>query len=316
MNVNEDVLKAFLNFFLFLVIIQIPEVFYRFFVLGIRWDYISWTLGPWGHFDLGVYMLYATAIAIAYALSIKTKTVNLILILILVFCFFSIALMGEIKAFVFFAPLVAFLIIYNCLKNKISIKKFYIVIAFSVVILIGFFLFLSFYEKIYPESAAIKQIGDMINPTVRGEISVRISAPIDIVKKVDMGVTNFLIGWGPGNSLAGNYIADIGLISEFVKYKTQLVEIFIDIGFIGIFSFFWLLISLICVLRKHIKIEDDKSYIFLNHAVTGMWLFYAVLGPFFDLVWRHDSPNFIFFFLTSVLYSRYHKIKNENFTYK
>jgi len=312
MNIDKDIIGSFINFFFFLLIIQIPEVFYRFFILGIRWDYISWTLGPWGSFDLGVYMLYATAILVAITLIVRMKFVYFLLI----FLFFLIALMGEIKAFIFFAPLVAFFVIYNCFKNKISIKKFFIAIGLVLIIFIGFIFFLNLYEKIYPESKTMKQIVDMINPNVEGENFVRISSPIDIIKKVDVGIKNFLIGFGPGSSLAGSYTKERGLIYEFVQCKTQQVETFIDIGFIGIFTFFWLLISLIIVLRRHIKIEDDRTYIFLNQAVTGMWLFYAILGPFYDLVWRHDSPNYIFFFLTAALYSRYRKIKNENFTCK
>jgi len=316
MDIDKDVIRSFLKFFLFLVILQIPEVFYRFFILGIRWDYISWTLGPWGTFDLGVYMLYLTAIIIAYSLIMLVKPVKYIPILILIFLFFLIAVMGEIKAFIFFTPIVAFFIIYNCIKNKISIKKLYIAIGLVFFIFIGFIFSLILYEKIYPESVAIKKIGNMLNPATGGEIYVRISAPIDIIKKVEIDVSDFLVGMGPGSSFAGSYIEERGIIYEFVQYKNQLVETFADIGIIGIFTFFWLLICLIIVLRKHIKIEYDKSYIFLNHAVTGMWLFYAILGPFYDLVWRHDSPNFIFFFLAASLYSRYHKIKNENFTYQ
>jgi len=308
-GIDKDVLSIFLKVFLFLVIIQIPEVFYRFFVMGIRWDHISWTLGPWGVFDLGVYMLYATAIVVSRALILRIRLSYVILIL----CFFSIALMGEIKAFIFFTPVVAGFVIYNCFKKNITKKKLYITIVLIIVIFTGFIFSLNWYEKIFPESRAMEQIGSMIDPT-EGRIVDRISAPIDIIEKVEMNSSNFLIGWGPGSSLAGEYLADRGKIFEFVRYKTQLVETFVDIGIIGIAAYFWLLISLILRLRKHIRVEDDKTYIFLNHAVIGMWLFYAILGPVYDLVWRHDSPNFIFFFLTAALYNRYRKIKNENST--
>jgi len=315
MDIDKDVLSSFLKVFLFLVIIQIPEVFYRFFVMGIRWDHISWTLGPWGTFDLGVYMLYATAIMVANALILRIKLSHFILILFLILCFFLVAPMGEIKSFIFFTPVVAGLVIYNCFKKKITKKKLYIAIGLIMVIFIGFIFSLNLYEKVFPESGELEKIGSMLNLREEGRVG-RISVPIDIITKTEIGFSNFLIGWGPGSSLAGEYLADRGKIFEFTRYKAQLAETFVDIGIIGMFAYFWLLISLILRLRKHIRVEDDKTYIFLNHAVIGMWLFYAILGPIYDLVWRHDSPNFIFFFLTAALYNRYRNIKNENFTYQ
>ncbi len=307
MEIDKDVLRSFLKVFFFLVIIQIPEVFYRFFVMGIRWDHISWTLGPWGTFDLGVYMIYATALIIARDLIIRIKLSHIILIL----CFFSVALMGEIKAFIFFAPVVASFVIYNCFKKKISKKKLYIAIGLITVIIVGFIFSVNLYEKVFPE---IK--GNILNPKEEGRVS-RISALPNIISKVEINASNFLIGWGPGSSLTGEYLAERGKFFEFpIKYKTQLAETFVDVGIIGMIAYFWLLISLILEFRKHIKVEYDQTYIFLNHAIIGMWLFYAILGPVYDLVWRHDSPNFIFYFLTAALYNRYRNIKNENFTYQ
>lgn len=307
MDIDKDVLRSFLKVFFFLVIIQIPEVFYRFFVLGVRWDYISWSLGPWGHFDLGVYMIYATALIVAKDLIIRIKLSHIILIL----CFFSVALMGEIKAFIFFTPVVASFVIYNCFKKKISKKNLYIAIGLITVIIVGFIFSVNWYEKVFPES-----IGSILNPKEEGRIS-RISALPDIISKVEINASNFLIGWGPGSSLAGEYLAEKGIISEFpIAYKNQLAETFVDIGIIGMIAYFWLLISLILEFRKHMKVEDDKTYIFLNHAMIGMWIFYAILGPVYDIVWRHDSSNFIFYFLAAVLYHRYSNIKNENSTYQ
>jgi len=307
MDIDKDVLESFLKVFLFLVIIQIPEVFYRFFVMGIRWDHISWTLGPWGTFDLGVYMIYATALIVARDLIIRLKLGHIILIL----CFFSVALMGEIKAFIFFAPVVAIFVIYNCFKKKISKKKLYIAIGLLTVIVVGFIFSVNWYGKVFPE---IK--GSILNPKEEGRVS-RISVLPNIISKVEINTSNFLIGWGPGSSLAGEYLAERGKIFEFpISYKTQLAETFVDVGIVGMIAYFWLLISLILEFRKHMKVEDDKTYIFLNHAIIGMWLFYAILGPVYDITWRHDSPNFIFYFLAAVLYHRYRNIKNENSTYQ
>ncbi len=308
MDIDKDVLRSFLKVFFFLVIIQIPEVFYRFFVMGIRWDHVSWTLGPWGHFDLGVYMIYAAALIVAKGLVIRTKLSHIILIL----CFFLVALMGEIKGFIFFAPVVTSLVIYNCFKKKITKKKIYITIGILIVIAVGFIFFINLYEKVFPESRALVVIFSNLKTGQLGKIG-RVSAFLDIMSKVEKSPSNFLFGWGPGSSFAGNYLGSKGLIYEFpIHAKNQLAETFVDIGFMGILAYYWLLIRFLSIFKKQIKLEDDKDYIIVNNAIMGMWFFFAILGPMYDLVWRHDSPNFIFYFLTAVLYNRYRNIKNEN----
>lgn len=49
----------------------------------------------------------------------------------------------------------------------------------------------------------------MLNPRDEGRVG-RISALNDIINKVEVGFSNFLIGWGPGSSLAGGYLTDKG----------------------------------------------------------------------------------------------------------
>jgi len=311
MDIDKDVLISFLKVFFFLVIIQIPEVFYRFFFMGIKGDTISWTLGPWGHFDLGVYMIYATAIIVARDLIIRIKLSHIILI----FCFFLVAAMGFIRMFMFFSPIVIGFVIYNCFKNKKLKKKFYIAIVILTVMVVGFIFSVYCYGKVFPESRVVEDIVSMMmNPKEIGRVS-RINALPDIISKVEINTSNFLIGWGPGSSLAGEYLAERGKFFKFTtSSKTQLVETFVDVGIVGIITYFWLLVCLILEFRKHINVEDNETYIFLNHAIIGMWLFYTILGPVYDIVWRHDSPNFIFYFLAAVIYNRYRNIKNKNFS--
>lgn len=311
MGLDKDTLKLFLKVFFFLLIIQIPETFYRYFVLGIRWDHISWTLGAWGHFDLGVYMMYAAALLVSKSLILKMRLTYLVLI----FCFFLISLFGEIKAFMFFMPVVAVFVIFTCLGRRFPMRRLQATAMFVVATMTGFVLSIGLYERVFPESSAIKQIRDVLHPGEQAKVR-RVSAFQDILGKVEMAPDTFLFGWGPGSSLAGEYLVEEGKISELpIRHKNQLAETFVDIGFMGLIAYYWLLFCLFVKYRRHYKIEKDKIYLFLNRGLMGMWLFYAFLGPLYDLVWRHDSPQYVFFFLSAVLYTRYRQIKkteNEN----
>lgn len=312
MNLNENSLRLFLKVFFFLLIIQTPEVFYRYFALGFKGDSISLTLGPWGTFDLGVYMIYATALVISRNLFIQMKIRDIILIL----CFFLIALFGEIKVFMFFAPVIVCFLIYNIISKKITKRKLYYAFTFISFAIVLFILSVNWYGKLFPTTGTLDSIKDaFISKDVR-KIR-RISAFFDILKEVEISSSKFFIGWGPGSSLKGGYLVKKGKIFDFpIEYKNQLAETFADLGFAGLITYYWLLFCLYDRFRKHRMIEKDKTYISLNYGLLGMWLFFAILGPFYDLVWRHDSPNYIFFFLSAVLYSRYRQIKNESFVNK
>lgn len=311
-DIDKKTLKLFIKVFFILLIMQIPEVFYRFSVLGIRWDYISRTLGPWGTFDLGVYMIYATALIVARNLIVRVKMIHIILI----FCFFFIALIGEIKAFIFFTPLVVGLMVFNHVKKNIVKKRTYKIAVITIAAIGTAFIFsINWYGKIFPGNRDIERIIGAI--TRQEDVKLpRINSFFTIIKEVKADSSNFWLGWGPGASLEGSYLAEKGKIFEFTKYKNQLSEIFMDMGIIGMIVYYWLLLSLLSRFLRHIRIENEKNYIILNRALVGMWFFYAVLGPFYDLVWRHDSPNFIFYFLTAALYARYRRKKNENFVNK
>lgn len=303
-NIDLDALRFFIKIFFLLLIIQIPETFYRYFALGIRWDNIVWTMGPWGHFDLGVYMIYACALITAKNLIAQVKKLSILLVL----CFFFIALIGEIKAFIFFTPIVIGFVILSCIRKGIPKKRFYTILGIVGIVAVGFIFSISQYEKVFPKSRALVKMSTALHPGSEVRIR-RLSAFFDVLGETK-NISNFLLGWGPGSSLRGGYLADRGKFYQFTNgYKNQLAEIFIDIGLVGMVAYYWLLFCLFYGFRKHIMIENDKTFISLNRGLMGMWIFYAFLGPVYDLVWRYDSSNFIFFFLSAVLYSRYHSIK-------
>jgi len=93
---EEKLLQKFITIFFLLLFLQIPEVLYRYFALGIKGDDISWSLGSWGTTNLGIYSIYAVCIILASALHNRFTIGHIIGILIP----FLFALFGEIKAIV------------------------------------------------------------------------------------------------------------------------------------------------------------------------------------------------------------------------
>ena len=149
MDIPKKVVKVFSRLFLFLVAIQIPECIYRYVVLGIKWDSISWTMGPWGTFDLGVYMTYAVALIVALNFIKGVKWSHFVLLAL----FFIIALLGEIKAFVFSAPIVCIFTVYAVLQqkhvpNQKQLKRL-LAVLLPVFFLILFYYTSSLWTKLY-----------------------------------------------------------------------------------------------------------------------------------------------------------------------
>jgi len=120
---------------------------------------------------------------------------------------------------------------------------------------IGFIFSINWYEKVFPESRALSEIFSNLKTGQLGKIG-RISGFWDIMSKVEKDLSNLFFGWGPGSSFAGNYIEGKGLIYEFpIQAKNQLAETFVDIGFIGMLAYYWLLIRLLSIFKKQIKLE-------------------------------------------------------------
>jgi len=120
-----------------------------------------------------------------------------------------------------------------------------------------------------------------------------------------------MFGLGPGSALAGGFFGSPGNIFRLLYrtplYLNQIGVILAEVGIIGLSVYFWMLIRLLrTIVRANISIEDTNLRI-LSGSLVGMWVFYAVLGPFYDLVWRHDSSNYIFYFFAAVIYNHLQK---------
>jgi len=325
MDIPKNVVKVFFRLFLFLVAIQIPECIYRYVVLGIKWDHISWTMGPWGTFDLGVYMTYAVVLIVALNLMKGVKWSHFALLAL----FFVIALLGEIKAFIFFAPIVSVFTIYAVLRqkhvpNQKQIKRL-LAVLLPVFFLVLVYFTSTLWTKVYYGS------GDTI-VSILQDIPAILKDPLSFFETGGMAdstrrlggvaaVWNYLkrdgymlmFGLGPGSTLAGNFPGAIpGRTSDIsIPYLSQITAMLVDVGIVGLSLFFWILLRLLRMITKANKLIEDSGMRVLSAGLVGMWVYYALLGPFYYLVWRQDAPNYIFYFSMAVVYKGLHNKHSE-----
>ena len=319
MNTEKKVVRTFIHLFVFLLVLQIPECLFRFFKYGIYGDYISWSLGPWGHFDLGVYAVYGAALTVATAAIKQVKWYHLIFVTLLV----TVALLGEIKALAFSIPIISMVTIYASFRQKKK-RKYFLAIALPVFFVILVLISYHYWERVHQFSGNTLAL-------YFNKLSNFVHDPSVLVnpEKVDVSSSRFLgsayvwnylkndwrmlfFGTGPGSLLAGNFLGTPGKILEEVPFLNQIAVMLGDTGVIGLILYFWILINLAKVILKVNKIVRDESVRVIATAVVGMWLFYTLLGPFYELMWRHDSPNFIFYFFTAFLYSYMRKQNKES----
>lgn len=319
MNVKKSVVKRYIILFFILIALQVPECIYRYAVLGFHGDDISWSLGPWGAFDLGIYAIYGAAFVVAYDV---IKGVRLSHMIFLVFLFL-LSLLAEIKAFILSIPIISLCTIYATFRRR-SIRKFFLAVSLPVFFIGAVYLTSNFWSRIHTGSGNslaiyLEKIGYVVSdPTMLVEsdkadqFSSRILGTAYIWSYLRGDWRMVLFGTGPGALLAGNFFETPGKIVEEVPYLNQIAIIVGETGIIGLLLFFLILLSLFKMIIKVNRIACDRNVLIISSALIGIWIFYALIGPFYDLVWRHDSPNFTFYFFAAFLYSYLQKWNNKS----
>ncbi|OGF68130.1 MAG: hypothetical protein A2Y62_08365 [Candidatus Fischerbacteria bacterium RBG_13_37_8] len=315
MDISKKTVSTFVKLLVFLVAIQIPECLYRFLALGIHGDLVSYTLGPWGQFDLGVYSIYVSAIIVAIGIVRGFKWYYTLFIILLI----ALALIGEIKALAFSIPVVSVAVIYFGLREQ-KIRKVILLIAVPLVLMTTVYVSLTIWTRVHTYS------GNMLAVYLDKLVSFfRDPTQLIVAEKADYSASRFLgsafvwnilksdwktllFGMGPGSLLAGNFLGTPGRIFDEIPYLNQLAVILGEVGVVGVLIFYWLQLSLLRYITYANRIIEDSDIHIIAVALYGMWIFYAILGPFYDLVWRHDSPNFIFYFLLAYVYVHLDKV--------
>jgi hypothetical protein len=299
--------------FVALTLLQVPEVLLRFFEFNVRGDRISFTLGPWGTWSLGVYCVYSLCLIVAAyrfrRLRWLAPMAPLVIVLLLVP-----AVLGEIKALLIGGPLVV-LVVLAAPRNigganlrRVAVAGIAVCTAVVLVaawgsVWVGGQNTLSLYTK---------QIVDVMSGTHTSRVdttATRVTATRQAIVSFER-YGNPVVGTGPGSSLAGNLTGRKGrlpLSAYAVAGDVQILALLYDGGVLGLAMYYVMLIACLVYVLKVMKSHDKSRSAWLGFAGLGMWSFYALLGPWYYLVWRFDASSFMFWLLMAYVYLVLHR---------
>jgi|GEM_PF-967564 len=301
---DGNVFRKVIIAFLVLTLLQVPEVVVRFW-LGARGDAVSLTLGPWGASALGIYCVYALCLVTAAYRCGKLNAAVLVFVPLLLLP----AILGEIKALLIAGPLVvlAILLVPRHLRGSGARR----LLAIGAVVAVGLVLFTVWGDVWHGRQNSLALYGRQISALVTGTAAPSVGIQASRLSAATYALTGLRaqgglgLGLGPGSSLAGTLTGQQGSLHAMagtIAAYVQTVAVAFDAGLLGLLIFGAMLAVCLryVVLLLWRRSDNDDHWIGL--AALGMWLFYALLGPMYDLVWRYDSASFLFWVVMAWVY--------------
>jgi len=307
LGISEKMCKVFIALFLFLIFLQVPEVILRFLLMGITWDGVSMTLGAWGTYNIGVFSIYAVAFITSHAIVKGVRFSHFVLLGMLLLT----AIIGEIKIVILACPFVVFVTLlarYDSRHMRRTYALSLIVISIIVAILLAVAYVL--WERIYAGQNDLARFLDSVwRIFAQGEFDISrinrigsVAMLLDFLNDTPLGL---LLGLGPGTSLAGNFFDFQGKLLELMPESfmiTQISATLADVGLLGFAVYFWMFILFFRLLLRVRRQELDTFNKIVVYGSFGVLLFYAVLGPVYNIVWRSDVSSFVFYFIMAYVY--------------
>jgi len=298
---SNNTISSILFLFFSLVIIQIPELIIRIFLLGYRQDWISLTLGPWGTIDLTAYMLLFLSFIGAKARYVKLKLHDILIILL----FFIFAAIGEIKGFLFSAPIIFFLSFNS--GRKMNVKKIIAIPLSIIAITILIIGYLNIYSSVFGQDSTLISSFTKFdkNETNYGVPLLRRITSFSWITKDLYDKKQLFFGTGPGSSMAGTITKAKGVFYENKSALNQFSAILYDVGLLGTIIYILLLFQYYTMIREKLKMinPQSKKLITCLNALKAYWIYIIILGPLYDFIWRQDSANFIFVILLALFHT-------------
>jgi len=308
-------IKTFVIMFLVLIYIQVPEVLIRYLTLGIRGDEVSWTLGTWGTTNIGIYSMYAMCIILAHGILKGLRAKHFLGISL----FFIPALLGEIKALIMIAPIMALIVIFFAPFRTRVLKYATLIIAVFIVASVSFLVYKNwgFIHKSKGIDGFIQSVYNVAYAEMTEEERYKINrlgTLLEIYNAVSVNPTNLIYGFGPGASLTGGFSKRTGrVITEFISEGSPLNQYGAtigDVGVVGLLLYLWILINVWRLIPRAGPVANPALYDILNVAFPGLWFFYTFLGPFYHTMWRFDASSYIYYFIVAVLFQKFVLMKN------
>lgn len=310
-DLSDRIVKWVIGLFLFLVLIQVPEIVYRYQTTGVIGDRVSETLGSYGTYSFGVYSLYAMALITGNALVTRVRILHLTAFGLLMIT----AIIGEIKVVVLAAPIIILaVILFHQQRQSSQIVNVGYVRKLVIIIFIVFIV-LSIYGnwgRIQRGPNTLVRFIDNISTLVSGsELSKgqiyrinRIGSTLMVWDMLKATPLNFMFGLGPGSSLAGGFSGTPGHLFSLMPQSFMLTQIsatLADVGVVGFFIYIWIFLRLFKHLLLARSESEDVLFQTLLYGSFGIWIFYVILGPIYNIVWRSDAASYIFYFLMAVI---------------
>jgi len=316
-DIKDSSIEKVIPCFFVLLLAQIPESLFRALVWGIRGDAISYTLGRFGSFPLGIYCLYAIAFLTAQATVTGLKWYQLALTIV----FILIGGLGEIKAlFIFTGPVIFLTVLFCRVKTNTIISR---IIPITAIVALALYFVFENWETL--TGGGRNLLGNIVL-YVRLLFEGRSSYELPYITRVDQiniianmlmsSPANLFVGFGPGSSLAGNFSGSPGVVAATMSRLIwagiliiQYVAVVGDLGLIGLILFGFLFFRIFVFILRYRNILSDPKYKIYTGAFIGIFAFYTILGPFYNVVWRYDGSNFIMWVLLAILYRKYRNVE-------
>jgi hypothetical protein len=311
----ERISKYFFAFFILLTLIQIPEVIIRYLTIGVTTDNVSYTLGPYGTYAIGVYFIYAFSLLMAHVLAVRLSLLHMLLVL----SFFLVAWIGEIKSVLLGIPIIA--IIMSVLFKKQAISNYIAankIVKGSIITVLAFaaFAFIYYYwEYILPGNDTLTRFFDEFAYYLHGSGTYksdlyrinRLGSIALAYDFIDNSTSTLLLGLGPGSSFAGNIVGLPGRVADLFDQSfmvTQINASLLDVGLLGLCGWIWYFKGFFSIQKQALKLIDNKMTAIVVNGAWGFLFFYIIFGPLYNIVWRSDAASYVFYFMMAYIYNK------------
>ena len=317
----EAISNGIIKLLLVLTFLQVPEVLWRYFVSGFRGDNISFSLGIYGTFPLGIYCIYSISLIWSHGLLKGLRWYHVLWVMILL----MIAPIGEIKILFISGPICILIIlfIFAYIGNRYTVPRYGKLLFRSlvalVIIALSIYFFINTWDIFSGSDKLLRLIDKATNllglsNTTRGEATIYRFATVSYVfAALTDSLHSMLFGLGPGNSLAGNFIGQGGLLMRLKMDNpalagSQIAGVMADIGFVGVLIHAWMFLT---ILHMGIKAYKKRKNDYVNLAIFGIWFFYFIIGPLYNIVWRYEASSFIFWILAARIYKKSNSLAED-----